>query len=113
MIKCKFQKYSHSPAIKVLVSWHDGWRYVGDFDGDIFVASPTSFIYNQTNNYEQAVIALTKVIGMEADAGDAYFERGIAWFNLMKDEDACTDWSEGILIGNEMCKKMYDAECVQ
>jgi tetratricopeptide (TPR) repeat protein len=78
----------------------DAWYYIG-------------FIYNQTNNYEQAVIALTKVIGMEADAGDAYFERGIAWFNLMKDEDACTDWSEGILIGNEMCKKMYDAECVQ
>lgn len=52
MIKCKFQKYSHSPAIKVLVSWHDGWRYAGDFDGDIFVASPTSFIYNQTKHEE-------------------------------------------------------------
>ena len=34
----------------------DAWYYIG-------------FIYNQTNNYEQAVIALTKVIGMEADAG--------------------------------------------
>jgi tetratricopeptide (TPR) repeat protein len=78
----------------------DAWYFIG-------------FIHNKTKNFLEAINALSKVISIESQAGDAYYQRGIAYFNILKDEEACADWSEGLLIGNEMCKQLYEAECVQ
>ncbi|MBK8682037.1 MAG: tetratricopeptide repeat protein [Bacteroidetes bacterium] len=69
--------------------------------------------FNQVDlkKYEDAIASYTKVLELHPEASDAYYNRGLAYYYLYDDENACSDWKRAIDLGDTDAQQDYDNIC--
>jgi tetratricopeptide (TPR) repeat protein len=74
------------------------WYYIG-------------YINATLHNYNTAIEAYTKVIVLNYEAADAYYERGIAYFYISMQKEACSDWQTAFSLGDALAEESLRKYC--
>jgi Tfp pilus assembly protein PilF len=62
------------------------------------------------NDYKSAISDYSKVISMNPESSDAYYNRGAA-FQYAGDKKACDDWRKAQSLGNKRAGEMISKYC--
>jgi tetratricopeptide (TPR) repeat protein len=95
-----------SKAIELMPNNNDGYK---DMKCSAYIVKGESEIY--LKNYRGAIDAFTNAINLGYQDYSAYFNRGIAKFNLRNKDGACLDWSKAGELGAEGAYDMIKKYC--
>ncbi|MFP4489389.1 MAG: tetratricopeptide repeat protein, partial [Bacteroidales bacterium] len=70
-------------------------------------------VYMKIKSWEAAVYDYSMALDLWPRDGDAYYNKGLALFNMGKKEEACYDFRMALRYGNKKASAMISKHCIR